>query len=100
MSSHIDQAISGLKKAEEQYIKYGLTTIPEITSEFLNLCSTDTAEGLEEYRVLMKEYVEMDHDSKLFIRTLDQVKRLVTALNSRNTVQDWFAISFIKVDNF
>ncbi|XP_067952131.1 E3 SUMO-protein ligase NSE2-like [Watersipora subatra] len=85
MANQLDQAVGGLKKAE-QYIGHGITTLPDLASEFLTLNTVNTKEGVGEYRALLKEYIEMQQDSTIYTSCIEQVKQLIN--NSRIKSED------------
>ena len=77
MANHVDQAVAGLKKAD-QYIQYGLTTLPELAGEYLAVNPNNAKDELEYYKALMMQYIEMDQDTKLYTKTLQDIKQMVS----------------------
>lgn len=76
MANHVDQALGGLKKCGS-YIESGTVTAKDLATDFLGLADLNKDE-IDEYKALMKDFVEMEHDVKSFVSSVEKVSEMVS----------------------
>lgn len=77
MAAHIDQSVSSLRKAEEDYVGCGLVSLPDLATTLLDVVG-QPEEYVTKLKDLMKQYVDMDNDVKSYIRSVEQISNLVS----------------------
>lgn len=103
MANQLNQAVQGMKKAEE-YINLGYDTIPDYATEFVDLGLGDSEDGAnalkEQYKELMKEYIEMDNDLKSYIKAIETITPMVCSiLVGSSSKSSYFNIGSIQLIN-